>query len=108
MFDPIDYSRPAGWWCIACGMEWAPWPDYLVRQYCRNRLGVCVCIPVYLPIPEGQRPLVEDEVEGAEVVTLNMNDDECWYMDNKLIHCVDVYGDGWTFSDIAEFSTVKP
>lgn len=56
--DPIDYSRPVGWWCPVCGSTiW---------------FGSChgePCVPVYLPIPEGQRPLVDDEVESAEVVT---------------------------------------
>ena len=56
--EAVDYSRPVGWWCPVCGS--ATW------------FGSChgePCIPVYLPIPKGQRPLVEDEVESAEVVT---------------------------------------
>lgn len=70
MTAPIDYSRPVGWWCPVCfgvdrSGEAVPWCRY-------RRLDVrCMTslIPVYLPIPEGQRPPAASEVEDAEVVT---------------------------------------
>lgn len=68
MTTPIDYSRPVGWWC--------PVDDYEIDP--ANEDPCDRCIPVYLPIPEGQRPLVEDEVEDAEVVTLNVSDLACY------------------------------
>lgn len=64
----IDYSRPVGWWCLEIA-------DYRIHP----DTGPCKrCIPVFLPIPEGQRPLVEDEVTTgeAEVVTLQLDDDD--------------------------------
>jgi hypothetical protein len=52
--DPIDYSRPVGWWCAHCEED----------QPCtRAKLSIgmaCKHIPRYLPIPKGQRPIVED------------------------------------------------
>lgn len=57
--EAIDYSRPVGWWCPVCDA-----PVLVFHgDWCLPP------IPVYLPIPEGQRPLVEDEVSEAEVVT---------------------------------------
>lgn len=86
MTDPIDYSRPVGWWCPVCCTA-DSYVGRLIRRkprerkqkhYCLddegNRLRktpIASCIPRYLPIPEGQRPLVEDEVEDAEVVTVS-------------------------------------
>ena len=68
MTDPtaaVDYSRPVGWWCTYCEED-----GPCFRERTCISMG-CKSIPVYLPIPEGQRPLVEDEVTTgeAEVVT---------------------------------------
>lgn len=63
MTDPIDYSRPVGWWCPVCGMEWPHYPHTLTHVHQH------AAIPRYLPIPEGQRPPSASEVEEAEVVT---------------------------------------
>lgn len=63
MTDPIDYSRPVGWWCTYCEED-----GPCFREQTCISMG-CKKIPVFLPIPKGQRPLVEDEVESAEVVT---------------------------------------
>lgn len=62
----IDYSRPVGWWCPVC-------------EGFRNHAE---SIPVYLPIPEGQRPPSASEVEEAEVVTLTFNE-RCWIASNE-------------------------
>lgn len=64
MTDPIDYSRPVGWWCPVCHMQWAEWPNTLIRQHTH------AIIPVYLPLPVPE-PVEVDEVETgeAEVVT---------------------------------------
>ena len=80
MNDPIDYSRPVGWWCPVCGTGAAFTPGLVKMEDAMvaavTRVGLACCgntrvIPRYLPIPEGQRPLVEDEVTTgeAEVVT---------------------------------------
>lgn len=61
MTDPIDYSRPVGWWCKATQHDYPL--DIGGPPVCSH------CIPRYLPIPVGQRPLVDDEVDEAEVVT---------------------------------------
>lgn len=60
--DPIDYSRPVGWWCPVCHMQWPQYPNTLIRQHQH------AVIPVFEPIPEGQRPPAASEVEEAEVV----------------------------------------
>ena len=85
MNDPIDYSRPVGWWCPVCGDTnhvSSIGADGRERQrFCIQsaRTGFCFrrAIPRYLPSPEGQRPLVEDEVATgeAEVVTFQFDDD---------------------------------
>ena len=62
--DPIDYSRPVGWWCPVCHMQWPQYPNTLIRQHQH------AVIPVFEPIPEGQRPPAASEVEEAEVVTV--------------------------------------
>ena len=62
MTDPIDYSRPVGWWCPRSGCVFADVVHHL--DNCPKRLDEIgtarPLVPVYLPIPEGQRPLVED------------------------------------------------
>lgn len=64
MTDPIDYSRPVGWWCPVCGYaragKWASLDCDLLAYP----------IPVYLPLPTPE-PVEVDEVETgeAEVVT---------------------------------------
>jgi hypothetical protein len=57
--DPIDYSRPVGWWCPTDGRT-----HDLDAYPCKH------CIPVYLPLPTPE-PIEVDEVETgeAEVVT---------------------------------------
>lgn len=56
----VDYSRPVGWWCRrTCH-------DYTLEE---GGPPCNACIPVFLPIPEGQRPPAASEVEEAEVVT---------------------------------------
>ena len=69
MTDLIDYSRPVGWWCPVCTRI------ALLPNGTTAVLGSCCfvapprgIIPVYLPIPEGQRPPAASEVEEAEVV----------------------------------------
>lgn len=77
MTDPIDYSRPVGWWCpVCCNTDHvcSIGPDGRERiRFCIQsaRTGFCFrrAIPRYLPIPEGQRPPAASEVEDAEVVT---------------------------------------
>lgn len=66
MTDPIDYSRPVGWWCTYCEEDGPCTRTVNLMGWCCDR------IPRYLPIPEGQRPLVEDEVASAEVVTFTI------------------------------------
>lgn len=62
MTTPIDYSRPVGWWCPVCG--YAP-----AGEWSSLSCGLLAYpIPVYLPIPEGQRPPAASEVGEAEVV----------------------------------------
>lgn len=74
MTDPIDYSRPVGWWCPVCGASGAIANKNYAEHYAQGFL-VCgdgcgsIIRPVYLPIPEGQRPPAASEVEEAEVVT---------------------------------------
>jgi hypothetical protein len=64
MTDPIDYSRPVGWWCTYCEED----------QPCTcAKLSIpmaCKHIPRYLPLPTPE-PVEVDEVETgeAEVVT---------------------------------------
>lgn len=60
MSDPIDYSRPVGWWCPVDDYEIDP----ATEEPCSR------CIPVYLPLPTPE-PVEVDEVEtgDAEVVT---------------------------------------
>ena len=70
--EAVDYSRPVGWWCPVCHMQWAEYPNTLIRQHQH------AIIPRYLPIPEGQRPPAASEVEDAEVVTLNVSDLACY------------------------------
>lgn len=67
MTDPIDYSRPVGWWCPVCPLL----VTGVVNRHLVDRAVAahpCTMIPVYLPIPEGQRPPAASEVEEAEVV----------------------------------------
>jgi hypothetical protein len=52
--DPIDYSRPVGWWCPVCG-------SYLWLGSCHDE----PCIPVYIPLPTPE-PVEVDEVETGE------------------------------------------
>lgn len=89
MTDPLDYSRPVGWWCPVCGAT----RD--VFQACPSKWsGLCTRIPRYIPIPEGQRPPAASEVEEAEVVTFSIpgTADPAW--------CAPP---GWTtFQDTAE------
>ena len=70
MSHPIDYSRPVGWWCPVCRLRETN------QKHEAHKVWWCLSgdIPVYLPIPEGQRPLVEDEVATgeAEVVTFTI------------------------------------
>ena len=56
----VDYSRPVGWWCPVCGHGHGDWSE----PWCGT-----LAVPVYLPIPEGQRPPAASEVDEAEVVT---------------------------------------
>lgn len=73
MTAPIDYSRPVGWWCPVCTRcALLDRADDLIKLGLLNCCPSLPVIPRYLPIPEGQRPLVEDEVEEAEVVTVNV------------------------------------
>jgi hypothetical protein len=60
--DPIDYSRPVGWWCPVCGHT-----SRNTHPRCWARQQI---IPVYLPLPTPE-PVEVDEVETgeAEVVT---------------------------------------
>ncbi len=57
--DPIDYSRPVGWWCAFCEED----------QPCtRAKLSIpmaCKHIPRYLPLPTPE-PVEVDEVETGE------------------------------------------
>jgi len=59
MTDPIDYSRPVGWWCTYCEED----------QPCtRAKLSIamaCKHIPRYLPLPTPE-PVEVDEVETGE------------------------------------------
>lgn len=62
--DPIDYSRPVGWWCATCGASYgATTPPGYIADLC-TRWG-CRVIPVFkeLPTPE---PVEVDEVETGE------------------------------------------
>lgn len=66
MTDPIDYSRPVGWWCAYCEED---------GPCTRTAFGIpmaCKHIPRYLPLPVPE-PVEVDEVETgeAEVVTKN-------------------------------------
>ena len=100
MTDSIDYSRPVGWWCPVCGASGkqvgsALHDELLVHGIVRcctsgaaDEMCFAIAIPVYLPIPEGRRPLVEDEVTTgeAEVVTLNdrqLPAESIWYASNE-------------------------
>lgn len=81
MVDPIDYSRPVGWWCPVCGASGKQTGSTLLDELLVHGIIRCctsgaademcfaIVIPVYLPIPEGQRPPAASEVEEAEVVT---------------------------------------
>jgi hypothetical protein len=68
MTDPIDYSRPVGWWCPVCDQTMGE--DKFVS--CLSPGWPCngAAIPVYLPLPTPE-PVEVDEVETgeAEVVT---------------------------------------
>lgn len=112
MTDPIDYSRPVGWWCLHCDEHF---PCERVRMWLPM---ACKLIPVYLPIPEGQRPLVEDEVTTgeAEVCTGSLSDGSpcCWVTvdavyapDNgwlaSIVHLAE-YADADHINDIAQAS----
>jgi hypothetical protein len=67
MSDPIDYSRPVGWWCPVCQLRETS------QRYDAHRFWLCLSgvIPVYLPLPTPE-PVEVDEVETgeAEVVTV--------------------------------------
>lgn len=79
--DPIDYSRPVGWWCPVCGLEqgisWAEAnglaaPPTRCNGYANLYHMPAPVIPVYLPLPIPE-PVEVDEVETgeAEVVTVD-------------------------------------
>jgi hypothetical protein len=80
--DPIDYSRPVGWWCAYCGYGtvgafhtvMCPHPG--------------VHIPRFLPLPTPE-PVEVDEVETgeAEVVTLSDSHqpEAVWYASNETV-----------------------
>jgi hypothetical protein len=70
MTDPIDYSRPVGWWCTNSGLAYAPNEG--------GPLWCSGCIPHYLPLPTPE-PVEVDEVEtgDAEVVTFSNPLDQC-------------------------------
>jgi len=82
MTDPIDYSRPVGWWCTYCEED----------QPCtRAKLSIamaCKHIPRYLPLPTPE-PVEVDEVETgeAEVVTLSDSHqhEAVWYASNQTV-----------------------
>jgi hypothetical protein len=69
--DPIDYSRPVGWWCPVCDCSWSH------HSHTLTHLHQGAAIPRYLPLltPE---PVEVDEVETgeAEVVTFNFDEDD--------------------------------
>ena len=59
--EPIDYSRPVGWWCPVCGF--APMGKW-TRLECDL---LAYPIPIYLPLPTPE-PVEVDEVETVDVV----------------------------------------
>jgi hypothetical protein len=63
--DPIDYSRPVGWWCAYCEED-----GPCFRERVCISMG-CKKVPVYLPLPTPE-PVEVDEVETgeAEVCTI--------------------------------------
>jgi len=54
-----DYGKPIGWWCPACKRQHRPWG---------SGANCPALIPVYAPIPEGQRP--EADEPDDETVTI--------------------------------------
>lgn len=56
MTDPIDYSRPVGWWCAFDGRDHDDDGDFRACPH---------CIPRYLPLPTPE-PVEVDEVETGE------------------------------------------
>jgi hypothetical protein len=71
--DPIDYSRPVGWWCPVCDCSWS------AHTHTLTHLHQGAVIPRYLPLPTPE-PVEVDEVETgeAEVVTM-FSSGEWWY-----------------------------
>lgn len=72
MTDPIDYSRPVGWWCPVCGTGAAFNPGLIKLEGAMvaavTGVGLVCCkntrvIPRYLPIPDGQR--IRDAMDKA-------------------------------------------
>jgi len=57
--DPIDYSRPVGWWCAYCEED-----GPCFRERVCISMG-CKKVPVYLPLPTPE-PVEVDEVETGE------------------------------------------
>lgn len=118
MTDPIDYSRPVGWWCPVCTRC-----AYVGRtDELKLRLGLLNCcpslpvIPRYLPIPRGQRPPAASEVEEAEVCTgqraagapcCYVSADAVFAPDNhwdaEIVHLAE-YADADHINDIAQAS----
>lgn len=82
MTDPIDYSRPVGWWCAYCEED-----GPCFRERVCISMG-CKKVPVYLPLPTPE-PVEVDEVETgeAEVVTLSDSHqpEAVWYASNETV-----------------------
>lgn len=89
-----NYSRPVGWWCPRCDVVFtrAGPTEAISCHHCKS--GLCDHVPVFEPIPEGQRPLVEDEAESAEVVTIDVG---------RIAYCCGSAGTRWTTEPTVEY-----
>lgn len=114
----IDYSRPVGWWCARSRRVYADLVHHL--DNCPARVAEIgtfrPLIPVYLPIPEGQRPPAASEVEDAKIATGSLRDDSpCCLVtvdaviapdngwDAEIVH-LEAYADADHINDIAQAS----
>jgi hypothetical protein len=72
MTDPIDYSRPVGWWCAYCEED-----GPCFRERVCISMG-CKKVPVYLPLPTPE-PVEVDEVETGEAEVVMMFGFGVWW-----------------------------
>jgi hypothetical protein len=80
MNDPIDYSRPVGWWCTCC-LDQYEHPEFELsacEHYLFDERHKRFFIPRYLPLPTPESVEVDEVETGeAEVVTFSNPLQQC-------------------------------